>query len=366
MKIAILGTRGIPNNHGGFEQFAEYLSQYLVSNGHEVFVYNSHSHPYQDSSWNGVQIIHKSDPENSIGTIGQFIYDFNCIIDSRKRGFDVVLQLGYTSSSIWGWLLPVRSLIVTNMDGLEWKRSKYARPVRKFLKYAEKLAVKTSDFLVADSIGIQTYLEEKYHQEAEYIPYGAERISNPSKEVLNKYGVSVGNYNLLIARLEPENNIEVILDGVESSKTDFPFLVIGKHETNFGRYLKEKFKSVSTIRFLGGIYDLDQLNSLRFYSNLYFHGHSVGGTNPSLLEAMASHCLVVANDNIFNKSILGNSAFYFNNVADVSKHINLRKAEYQQFIKDNLIKIDNEYNWKKINYKYEQFVLNCLKKKDRK
>lgn len=365
MKIAILGTRGIPNNHGGFEQFAEYLSQYLVSQGHEVFVYNSHSHPYQDSSWNGVQIIHKNDPENAIGTIGQFIYDFNCIMDSRKRGFDAILQLGYTSSSIWGWLLPANSLIVTNMDGLEWKRSKYAKPIRRFLKYAEKLAVKTSDFLVADSIGIQTYLEEKYHKNAEYIPYGAELLSDPSKEILNNYSVSASYYNLLIARLEPENNIEVILEGVANSKIDEPFLVIGKYETGFGQYLKNKFKSVSTIRFLGGIYDLDQLNSLRFYSNLYFHGHSVGGTNPSLLEAMASHCLIVANDNIFNKSILGNSALYFNNAADVAKHIKLRKVDYQQFVQDNLIKIDNEYNWKKINYKYEQFILNCLKRKDR-
>ena len=326
MKIAILGTRGIPNNHGGFEQFAEYLSQYLVNNGHNVFVYNSHSHPYQDSSWNGVQIIHKNDPENSIGTIGQFIYDFNCIIDSRKRGFDVILQLGYTSSSIWGWLLPKKSIIITNMDGLEWKRSKYSPPVQKFLKYAEKLAVKTSDYLVADSLGIQKYLDEKYDKKSEYIAYGAELYSESfDDKILEHYNVSKNGYNLLIARLEPENNIETILTGVTKKGYEQPFLVIGKHETRFGDYLKEKFKNYDNIRFLGGIYNFDHLNSLRFFSNLYFHGHSVGGTNPSLLEAMASNAFVIANDNIFNRSILGNDAVYFKTSKDVESTLKLEK-----------------------------------------
>lgn len=367
MKIVILGTRGVPNHHGGFEQFAEYFSVFMASKGYEIYVYNSHNHPYKEKTFKGVNIIHCFDPENKLGTAGQFIYDFNCIMDSRKRGFDVILQLGYTSSSVWGWLLPKNAIIITNMDGLEWKRSKYSPPVQKFLKYAEKLAVRTSDYLVADSIGIQNYLNKKYDKKAEYIAYGAELYSETFDEkILENYNVCKYGYNLLIARLEPENNIETILMGVVHNGYEQPFLVIGKHETRFGNFLKDKFKDYDNIRFLGGIYNFDHLNVLRFFSNLYFHGHSVGGTNPSLLEAMASHCLVVANDNIFNKSILGNSALYFNNAAEVAKHINLRKTDHQQFIQDNLIKIDDEYNWKKINYKYEQFILNCLKRKDRK
>lgn len=105
MKIAILGTRGIPNYHGGFEQFAEFLSRYLVSKEHEVVVYCSSLHPYQKSEWEGVKLIHKYDPEDKIGTAGQFIYDLNCILDSRNQNFDIILQLGYTSSSIWSFLL---------------------------------------------------------------------------------------------------------------------------------------------------------------------------------------------------------------------------------------------------------------------
>ena len=360
MKIAILGTRGIPNYHGGFEQFTEYLSVHLVKKGHEVSVYNSHTHPYQDTSWRGVQIIHKKDPENKIGTAGQFIYDLNCIADSRKRNFDVILQLGYTSSSIWGWLLPKNSVILTNMDGLEWKRSKYSKFVRQFLKYAEKLAIKSSDFVIADSLGIQSYLKKKYQRGATYIAYGAEIFNSASLGVLGIYHLSKYDYNMLIARLEPENNIELILDGVVNSGSEQPFIVIGKHETTFGKYLKKKFETNRNIRFLGGIYNQDHLNNLRHWSNLYFHGHSVGGTNPSLLEAMGSNCFIIAHDNIFNRSILENDALYFKSVAEVAAKMKLRKESHLNLIQNNRIKIQNQFNWNLINNKYEELIFQSM------
>ena len=162
MKIAILGTRGIPNHYSGFEQFAEFFSVFLVEKGHDVYVYNSHDHLYQEKTFNGVNLIHQYDPEYKFGTFGQFIYDYNCIMDSRKRNFDIILQLGYTSNSIWFFLLPKKPIIITNMDGLEWKRSKYSKPVQQFLRFAERLAVKSSDFLISDSLGIQKYIDSKY------------------------------------------------------------------------------------------------------------------------------------------------------------------------------------------------------------
>lgn len=363
MKIGILGTRGIPNHHGGFEQFAEYLSQFLVEKGHDIYVYNSHTHPFKESSWRGVNILHKYDPENKIGTAGQFIYDLNCILDSRKRNFDIILQLGYTSSSIWHWLMPRKSLIVTNMDGLEWKRTKYKPAVRKFLEYAEKLGANYSDYLIADSVGIQEYLKKTYQKDSEYIAYGAESFMDPVEDIIAAYGVVKYNYNLLIARLEPENNVETILEGVVKSGIDQPFLVIGKHETTFGEYLKKKFKDYASIRFLGGIYNIDHLNNLRYWSNLYFHGHSVGGTNPSLLEAMGSQCFIIANDNIFNRSILGEDALFFKYAHDVADKMDLQKEDYQEIVQNNLNKIKNEFSWNLINKKYEQFILKCLSEK---
>lgn len=355
MKIAILGTRGIPNYYGGFEQCAEYLALGLVKRGFEVVVYNSHNHPYQGKEWNGVQIVHCYDPEDELGTVGQFIYDFNCIWNVRKQNCDVVLQLGYTSSSIWGWLMPKKSVITTNMDGLEWKRTKYSEMVKKFLKYAESLGVKYSDHLISDSIGIQDYLKEKYNVDSTYIAYGATLFENPNQDVLKAYELQPYQYDMLIARLEPENSIEIILEGVAKANLTRPFLVVGNHNAVYGNYLKDKFKNSSQIKFTGGIYDINFLNDLRYYSNIYFHGHTVGGTNPSLLEAMASNCLICANDNSFNKYILGEDAIYFKDANEVKNHmvnIKYNDEKFQLMLGENKKKITNMYDWELIVDQY--------------
>ncbi len=358
MKIAILGTRGIPNNYGGFEQFAEFFSVYLKKMGHDVYVYSSHTHEYQENEYKGVTLIHCKDPEHKIGTIGQFIYDFNCIHDARKRKFDIILQLGYTSSSIWRKYLPKKAMIVTNMDGLEWKRTKFSKNVRSFLKYAESLAVKGSNYLIADSVGIQDYLKETYDVDSKYIPYGSFLFNQPDASLLSNYDLQPYSYNMLIARMEPENSIEVILDGVGKSENIEPFLVVGKHDVNkFGAYLKEKFGAHKNIRFVGGIYNQDHLNNLRYYSKLYFHGHTVGGTNPSLLEAMGSNSLIAAHNNRFNAAILNEDAFYFSNpdeVASILKKVTT-KDEFTNYLDRNETKIRDMYSWDLINKTYLDF-----------
>ncbi|WP_162126803.1 DUF1972 domain-containing protein [Flavobacterium phycosphaerae] len=361
MKIAILGTRGVPNHYGGFEQFAEFFSTYLVRKGHEVYVYNSHNHPYKGIIYEGVHLIHQFDPEYKIGTVGQFVYDLNCILDSRKRNFDIILQLGYTSNSIWHFLLPKTAIIITNMDGMEWKRTKYSSKVQKMLLYAEKLAVKSSDVLIADSLGIKKYLEEKYNKEAQYIAYGADLFLNPNEAILAEYKVEKGNYNMIMARFEPENNIEMVLDGVAMSDETSPILVIGNHNNKYGEALKKKFENKGTIRFLGGIYNLEHLNNLRFFSNLYFHGHTVGGTNPSLLEAMASKALIIAHDNEFNKGVLKENGYYFSSSNDVKNILKtIKKNDNLQLVQNNVDAIINEFNWEKINGKYLRLFEECF------
>lgn len=359
MKIAILGTRGIPNHYGGFEQCAEYLALGLVKKGFEVIVYNSHNHPYQEHEWQGVQIVHCYDPEHKLGTAGQFVYDLNCILDLRKRNVDVVLQLGYTSSSVWGWLMPKKSVITTNMDGLEWKRTKYSAKVKSFLRWAEKLGVKYSDHLISDSIGIQDYLKAKYQKDSTFIAYGATLFEKPNLAALSAYKLAPYNYDMLIARLEPENSIEIILNGVAAANLERPFLIIGNHNTKYGEYLKEKFAGQRQILFIGGIYDIEVLNNLRYYSNLYFHGHTVGGTNPSLLEAMASNSLICANDNPFNRYILEDDAIYFKNAIDVQYHLQSVKYDaeiHQAMTKNNHHKITNIYDWNIIVDQYAQHL----------
>ena len=361
MKIAILGTRGIPNHYSGFEQFAEFFSVFLVNQGHEVYVYNSHNHLYQEKTFKGVNIIHQYDPEHKLGTFGQFLYDFNCIVDSRKRDFDIILQLGYTSNSIWFFLLPKKPIIITNMDGLEWKRSKYSKPVQQFLKFAELLAVKSSDYLISDSLGIQKYLKEKYKIDSTYIPYGATVFEDPDEELLKEYKVTKSNYNMIMARFEPENNIETVLDGIVLCGEETTVLVVGNHNTKYGDYLKEKFSVNKAIRFIGAEFNINKLNNLRYFSNFYFHGHSVGGTNPSLLEAMASKAFIIAHNNHFNKAILKENGYYFSNSIEVKNMLqDVKKSDNLPFIQNNFEAIEHEFNWNKINGAYLQLFEKSL------
>ena len=361
MKIAILGTRGVPNYYGGFEQFAEFFSVYLVEQGHEVYCYNSHNHPFQEKNFKGVNIIHQLDPEYKYGTFGQFIYDYNCIMDSRKRDFDIILQLGYTSNSIWYFLLPKKPINIINMDGIEWKRSKYSRPVQQFLKFAERLAAKSGDYLVSDSLGIQQFLLKRYNKQSTYIAYGAHTFDAPKEEILKEYQVEKGNYNMIMARFEPENNLDMVLEGVALCEEKTTILVIGKHETKYGSYLKNKFKNHDNIRFIGALYNLHHLNNLRYFSNLYFHGHSVGGTNPSLLEAMASQALVIAHNNEFNKGILKGNSYYFSNPAEVKNILKtIKKNDNLQLVQNNFEAIEKKFNWNKINGQYLQLFDECF------
>ncbi|MBS1509607.1 MAG: DUF1972 domain-containing protein [Bacteroidetes bacterium] len=361
LNIAIIGSRGIPNYYGGFEQMAQYLAVGLLNKGHQVTVYNSHNHPYKENEWNGVKLVHCFDAENMIGTAGQFVYDFNCIMDARKRHFDVMLFLGYTSSSVFGSIFPKNAVIISNMDGMEWKRDKYSKPVQKFLRFAEKLAVKYSDFFVADSTVIKTYVEEKYHIESKYIPYGAEMFTNKDECILAKFGVEKMNYHMLMARMEPENNIDMILQGFHMSNSEKKFVVIGNYNNSFGKLMYQKYHHDERIIFTGGIFESCVTNTLRAYCRLYFHGHSVGGTNPSLLEAMANGSIIVAHDNAFNRAVLNGDAYYFKTPEDVEQLV-LKSNGHKEsavMVKNNFVKIEEEYNWPNIVNQYESFIIEC-------
>ena len=361
LKIAIPGTRGIPNQYGGFEQLAEHLSVGLVEKGHSVTVYNSHRHPFTGKKWKNVNIVHCHDPENWMGTAGQFIYDLNCIWHSRKQEYDILFFPGYTSSSVWGLLYPKKTVIISHMDGLEWKRSKYSRPVQQFLKYAEQLAVKYSQFYIADSASIQSYLKNKYNISSNYIPYGAEIYNNENTAYLKEFKVIPDNYYMLMARMEPENNIAMILEAFHQSSSAKKFLVLGSTANKFGRKIVEKFSGDPRILFAGAVYDAVKTHSLKYYSSVYFHGHSVGGTNPSLLEAMSSRALVAAHYNPFNQEVLQQNALYFTSVNDIKNIINTApgKELKEKMISNNLEEIKKRFNWDKVIDKYESFMLSC-------
>lgn len=361
MKIGIIGTRGIPNNYGGFEQTAQYLSAGLVKKGHEVFVYSPHDHPYPHNKWNGVNIVHCYDPEKKLGTAGQFLYDLNCINDARKRDFDILLHLGYSSDSVWHWRWPRRTINMMNMDGLEWKRSKYGKLTKKFLKRAEWLAAKNSDVLIADSSRIQQHLMATYGKESSFIPYGADIFTDNNPIVLKKYGLQPNRYYLLIARMEPENNIEMVIKGYLAAQKLEPLIVVGNVNNKYGKYLVKNYDNYNVI-FVGAIYESTLINNLRYFSALYFHGHSVGGTNPSLLEAMACGCTIAAHRNVFNRSVLQREGDYFSSEREITSLINspLSAELANERKKLNIEKIKTIYNWESIIEKYELLMLNSV------
>lgn len=371
MKIAFISTRGIPNNYGGFEQFAEYISVGLVQRGHEVVVYSPHFHPYKKDNYKGVRIKHVYSPEEWMGSsIGSFFYDFGSLRDAiKKEKFDIIYEAGYTSivpAYIWFNVKKIQSpIFTTNMDGLEYKRTKFNKWVQKFLFWEERKTVQHSHYLIADNLGIQDYYKEKYGKESEYLAYGADIHGNYDESILSEYNLSRDEYCLLIARLEPENNIEMVIQGYLNSNMDKPLIIVGKTNTPHGKYLLESYGKNDNARFVGGIYDFKKIDTIRYFSSLYFHGHSVGGTNPSLLEAMASSCFIFAHDNIFNRSVLKDYALYFQDSKTISQllnNINYNTQTYKQkFVKNNLDRIKTEYSWEKLIDDHEKYFVKLLK-----
>lgn len=375
MKIAFISTRGIPNNYGGFEQFAEYISVGLAARGHEVVVYSPHFHPYKEDTYKGVRIKHIYSPETWMGSsVGSFFYDFASLKDAlKKENFDIIYEAGYTSivpAYIWFDVKNIKyPIFTTNMDGLEYKRTKFNKWVRKFVFWEERTTVKHSHYLIADNMGIHDYYKEKYGKESKFLAYGADIHDDYDVNLLQELGLEAENYYLLVARLEPENNIEMAIQGYLASNENGvkPLIIVGKTNTPHGKYLVQKYGDEKNVRFVGGIYDFKKLNSVRYFSFAYFHGHSVGGTNPSLLEAMASNCYILAHNNIFNKAVLKENAHYYTSAEEVKWMLNsitdLATSYKEKFIANNLNEIRNEYSWEKLIDEHEKYFKWLLEQK---
>ena len=375
MKIAFVSTRGIPNNYGGFEQFAEYISVGMAQRGHEVVVYSPKFHPYQESTYKGVRIKHIYSPETWMGSsVGSFFYDFASLRDAlKKEDFDIIYEAGYTSiipAYIWFNVKKrKRPIFTTNMDGLENKRSKFSPMVRRFLDWEEKMAVKYSHYLIADNMGIHDYYKEKYGKESKFLAYGADIHDDFKAEYLEEFGLKSEEYYILIARLEPENNIVMAIEGYLHSKENGrrPLIVVGKTNTPHGKELVEKYGNERNVEFVGGIYDFKKLDSVRHFSKAYFHGHSVGGTNPSLLEAMAAGCFIFAHDNIFNRAVLKENAFYYLSADKVTEYLNridtIAEGSKIQYTARNIEEIRNEYSWESLIDKHEKYFYWLLSQK---
>ena len=366
MKIAILGTRGIPNNYGGFEQCAESLSVGLVKKGYDVTVYNPNFHPYQKEDFNGVKIQNIYSPQNYLGVAASnFVFDYLCLKHAVKQKFDIILELGLiTAAPAIIFCRKGSSIIVTNLDGLEWKRAKWNPIIRFVTKKLERFGVNSSNYIVADNIAIQNYVKSRYNKASEFIAYGAEQVSNLEIATIKKYLIEEGSYILTIARLEPENNIELMCDAYLHSNNDLPYYIIGNHNTKYGELLKEKYKNTK-IYFLGAIFNKEELDTFRFFAKYYLHGHSVGGTNPALIEAMAASAFVIIHDNPFNKSVVSPNNYSFANKEQLIELLENEKilSDREKIADENIAIINHSYRWEKIVDQYENYFLRILNKK---
>jgi glycosyltransferase involved in cell wall biosynthesis len=353
VKISIIGSRGIPAKYGGFETFAGEISPLLAENGLEVTV-QCDVNSYDQNTYKGVNLFFSS-VAKSDNPLRYYLEGLRWSF----RNSDIVI-VSSTAGSFFYILNSLRKkLIITNPDGLEHQRKKWSIAKRVYLKFSEVLAVKLSDYLVVDSEAIKKYLISSYRNaggKIRVIEYGAYQNIYIDNAILEKYSLEQNKYYLVVSRLEPENNLDMIIDGFLHAMTVFPLVIVGNILNN--PYVKRLVNIYSSdrIKFIGGIYDRQELNALRYSCKAYLHGHSVGGTNPSLLEAMGSRNIILAHDNVFNREVTSGDQFYFSSSEQCRKGINeielLTEEEAERYKVLSYSRISNKYNWNNILKKY--------------
>ena len=362
-KLKILGIRGVPAAHGGFETFAHEFSIYLKENNWDVEVYCqqlSGDRFYQDA-WNGVKRINiRVGSDSSLSSVW---FDFLTILHCLREKTPC-LMLGY-NTAIFGVLLRIfRVPLIINMDGIEWKRGKWGRIAKFWFWFNDWIGCLSANRLIADNPGIEAHLATRgVREKITMIPYGAANIESPSFENIRKFGVDSFEYCTLIARPEPENSILEIVQEFSREKRNCKLLVLGDY-SNPNAYKKRVLDVASSeVVFPGAIYDKDVVSSLRYYSRIYFHGHTVGGTNPSLIEAMAAGNAVIAHGNIYNKWVLGDSGLFFIDASDLHELISTCLHDDQQ-LKDLRAKVKQRFlgnfTLDKIHASYESEISKFL------
>lgn len=315
-KLIIMGIRGIPAAHGGFETFAQHVACHLRDRGWDVTVYcqGSPSGKTEIDQWDGIERIHI--PVRWDGAIGTVEFDVKCVADVARRP-GTILTLGYNTGFLAPWLRLKRRVNFINMDGIEWKRAKYALPSRLYLWINERLAALSGASLVADHPHIERRLRAiAPRADVTMIPYGGDAPEAVDRAQLTQLGLEDGRYFTLIARPEVENSILEIVQAFSGEPSGTKLVVLGRYDPAIPYHAKVLAAAGPDVLFPGAIYDEAVLHALRTHCIAYLHGHQVGGTNPSLVEALAAGNPVIAHDNPFNRWVAGDAAIYFSDVAE--------------------------------------------------
>lgn len=356
-KIAIIGSVGIPGNYGGFETLVECLTKELAITTPITVYCSSKSYKIRRKQYNGATL--KYIPLNANG-IQSIPYDILSLFHAAFKN-DTILILGVSGCIV----LPIfrfffkRTKLIINIDGLEHKREKWQPSIQKFLKFSEKSAIRYGDKIIADNKAIQQYIKDEYGKDSNLIAYGGDHVDPlPLSEKIKKQYALPEKYCFKVCRIEEENNIHIILEAF--SNTSFTIVIVGNWDNGeYGRKLKRDYSGIQNIIILDAIYNQEILNQIRSNSWIYIHGHSAGGTNPSLVEAMNLSLPIFAFDVIYNRETTLNKAKYFKNSRELQNLLNSHMDYDFNILGETMGKLAKEnYTWKKIAYKYKE-IFHC-------
>ncbi len=359
--VQILGIRGVPGSHGGFETFAEHLAPYLVERGWDVTVYcqvsDAESFEITEDHWQGVHRVNI--PVRGDSAYSSLVFDRKSIQMAARRP-DLCLVLGY-NTAILTLLLRLRGhTFVTNMDGLEWKRAKWALPFRAWFYMNDWIGCLASSHLIADHPVIADHLATRTkRKKITMISYGADPITAPDPAPLSKLGLEPNGFMVSICRPEPENSVLEKVRAFSRKPRGKKLVVLGKFLDEMPYHQAVLEAASSEVLFPGAIYDKDMVHALRGHALAYCHGHTVGGTNPSLVEAMGAGNAVIAHDNPFNRWVAGDDQFFFADEDSCAAQIELALSDPERLAaaqSASIARFQSHFTWDNILGQYEALL----------
>ena len=355
MKLAILGTRGIPANYGGFETFAEELSIRLVERGHTVTVYcRSNNIQFSGRKYKGVDLV-------VLPTIGTKYFDtvfhtFLSVFHAIPGRYDCILVCNAANAIFTAVNRMTFTPVALNVDGLERKRKKWGFAGRTYYRISEYLSTIIPSVIVTDAAVIREYYMQRYQAKSTMIAYGTRCDRETSTAVLDRLNVKPRHYVLYVSRLEPENNAHVVIEAYATVKTAMPLLIVG--DAPYAEEYIARLKSTSDFRvqFTGGIYGIGY-RELQSHAAVYIHATEVGGTHPALIEAMGAGNCVIAYDTPENREVVGGCGLLYKDAAELTGHMQWaidHPSEVREFGDKAQARARAEYSWDAVTSQYEK------------
>ncbi len=366
MRIAMVGTRGVPARYGGFETAIEEVGRRLAERGHEVVVYCRGED--RSPSWLGMRRVRL--PALRSRTAETLSHTALSVLHLATHRTDVALVFNAANALFLPVVKAARIPAAVHVDGLEWKRAKWGPRGRQYYLFSERRAVRWGDALIADARGIQDYYRKAYDADTVFIPYGAPILDTPALDRLGELGLATGQFHLVVARLEPENHVDVVLKGYLASTATLPLVIVGSvpYRSAHLEEIERLAAGDERVRMLGGLWDQDLLDALYAGAASYLHGHSVGGTNPSLLRAMGAGASVSAFDVDFNREVLGDTGLFFGDpesAAEVIQAVEADPAAAAARGRAAREEAARRYRWDEVADGYEQLCVELLARRER-